>query len=125
MSRLPSGSQNNVCDNDGDNRNMESIRRNVTGGMANCNEPEGRVLVLYTGGTIGMMRNEQGSNYLVKFLRVYHVDFQGCKILRRLQSCEISKSSYRFRTQTSCMRVLDSGVFSFLMRLLTITKNLG
>jgi len=26
-------------------------------------KPEGRVLVLYTGGTIGMMRNEQGGKY--------------------------------------------------------------
>lgn len=62
MSQLPSWSQDNVGDNDG--RNMESIKRSVT---VNSNEPEGRVLVLYTGGTIGMMRNEHGSNYPVKF----------------------------------------------------------
>lgn len=67
MSRLPGGSENNVRDNDGDSRNMKSIRKNVISGMANSNEPEGRVLVLYTGGTIGMVRNEQGGNYLVKF----------------------------------------------------------
>jgi len=28
--------------------------------LGNENKPEGRVLVLYTGGTIGMTRNEEG-----------------------------------------------------------------
>lgn len=68
MSRLSSGSQDDVRDSNG--RNMESIKRSVTGGVANGNEPEGRVLVLYTGGTIGMMRNEQGGNYFEKFKRL-------------------------------------------------------
>lgn len=37
--------------------------------LGNENKPEGRVLVLYTGGTIGMMRNEQGGkNTYIKFL---------------------------------------------------------
>lgn len=71
MSRLLSGSQDNVCDNDSNGRNMESIRRSVTNSMANGNEPEGRVLVLYTGGTIGMIRNEQGGTYFVKFKRLF------------------------------------------------------
>lgn len=52
---------------------MERVRRSVT---VNGNESEGRVLVLYTGGTIGMMRNEQGTlvpiaNAFVKNLRKY------------------------------------------------------
>ncbi|XP_025073907.1 L-asparaginase isoform X2 [Pogonomyrmex barbatus] len=73
MSQFLSGSQDNVRDNEGNGRNMES-RRNS--GMANGNEQEGRVLVLYTGGTIGMMRNEQGAlvpitNAFVKNLRKY------------------------------------------------------
>ncbi|XP_012522574.2 L-asparaginase 1 [Monomorium pharaonis] len=78
MSRLPSGSQDiYVRDNDNKDKNMESIRRSVTSGMANGNEkPEGRVLVFYTGGTIGMMRNEEGvlvpiANAFVKNLRKY------------------------------------------------------
>ncbi|XP_034938412.1 L-asparaginase 1-like [Chelonus insularis] len=51
-------------------------------GKCNCNssyvedKPEGRVLVIYTGGTIGMMRNEQGAlapipNKFVKTLKTY------------------------------------------------------
>lgn len=64
MSQLPSGSQKNVRDNN--DKNVESVSRNITGGMTKGNEPEGRVLVLYTGGTIGMMRNDQGGNYFVK-----------------------------------------------------------
>lgn len=69
MSWFPSGSED-VCDNDNNTENIESIRRNVTGSMANGNEQEGHVLVLYTGGTIGMMRNEQGGNYFMKFKRL-------------------------------------------------------
>jgi len=71
MSRLPSGTQDNVCDNDSNNRNMENIRKSITSGMAS-DKPEGRVLVLYTGGTIGMIRNEQGGNYFIKFKRLPH-----------------------------------------------------
>ncbi|KYM96510.1 PREDICTED: L-asparaginase 1 [Cyphomyrmex costatus] len=76
MSRLPSGSEDNICDNDNNDKNIKSIRRSVTGSMANGNEKEGHVLVLYTGGTIGMMRNEQGvlvplANAFVKNLRKY------------------------------------------------------
>lgn len=40
--------------------NMESAKKNPPG---LTNKPEGRVLVLYTGGTIGMVRNEQGGKY--------------------------------------------------------------
>ena len=69
MSRSSSGSEN-VCDNDNNGRNIKSIRRNVNGRMANGNEQEGHVLVLYTGGTIGMMRNEQGGDYFIKFKKL-------------------------------------------------------
>lgn len=40
--------------------NMESVKRSITD---LTNKPEGHVLVLYTGGTIGMVRNEQGGRY--------------------------------------------------------------
>ncbi|XP_072748637.1 L-asparaginase 1 isoform X2 [Anoplolepis gracilipes] len=55
--------------------NMESAKRSqLTTSLTN--KPEGHVLVLYTGGTIGMMRNEQGvlvpiANAFVKNLRKY------------------------------------------------------
>ncbi|XP_050444939.1 L-asparaginase-like [Cataglyphis hispanica] len=53
--------------------NMESVKRSIT---SLTNKPEGHVLVLYTGGTIGMMRNEEGvlvpiANAFVKNLRKY------------------------------------------------------
>ncbi|XP_029174109.1 L-asparaginase isoform X2 [Nylanderia fulva] len=74
MSRLLCGSHGNVvCATNNDGLNMESAKRSLTG---LTNKPEGRVLVLYTGGTIGMMRNEQGvlvpiANAFVKNLRKY------------------------------------------------------
>ena len=38
-------------------------RNSSTGKFSDeINNPEGRVLVLYTGGTIGMVRNETGGN---------------------------------------------------------------
>ncbi|XP_070166423.1 L-asparaginase isoform X1 [Polyergus mexicanus] len=53
--------------------NMESVKRGITD---LTNKPEGHVLVLYTGGTIGMVRNEQGvlvprANAFIKNLRKY------------------------------------------------------
>lgn len=41
-------------------RNMEHLRNNSTGRLATETVRDGRVLVLYTGGTIGMIRNESG-----------------------------------------------------------------
>lgn len=38
-------------------------RKNSTGKFSQETVPEGRVLVLYTGGTIGMVRNENGCEY--------------------------------------------------------------
>jgi len=69
MSRSPSELEN-VCDNDNNGKNIKNIRRNITGRMNNGNQQEGRVLVLYTGGTIGMMRNEQGGDYFMKFKKL-------------------------------------------------------
>ncbi|GAB1862729.1 asparaginase [Camponotus japonicus] len=69
MSRL-------LCESHADtnnDENMESVKKSPTG---LTNKPEGRVLVLYTGGTIGMVRNEQGvlvpmANAFIKNLRKY------------------------------------------------------
>lgn len=66
MSRL-------LCESHADtnnDENMESVKKSPTG---LTNKPEGRVLVLYTGGTIGMVRNEQGGKYqyiIVKFRKI-------------------------------------------------------
>ena len=43
---------------------IQQIRRNVSSGSFQESRPEGRVLVLYTGGTIGMVRNKEGGNFL-------------------------------------------------------------
>ncbi|EFN66941.1 L-asparaginase [Camponotus floridanus] len=69
MSRL-------LCESHADinnDENMESVKKSPTG---LTNKPEGRVLVLYTGGTIGMVRNEEGvlvpiANAFIKNLRRY------------------------------------------------------
>jgi len=60
MSRLPAGRYDTVCKSDSDIGSMENAKEKCVDGVDN-EKPEGRVLVLYTGGTIGMMRNEQGS----------------------------------------------------------------
>lgn len=52
---------------------MESAKKSLTG---LTNKPEGRVLVLYTGGTIGMMRNEQGGGYKYREIARNYNDFQ-------------------------------------------------
>lgn len=41
---------------------MEHLRNNSSGSLAIESVRESRVLVLYTGGTIGMIRNEDGGN---------------------------------------------------------------
>ncbi|RLU15828.1 hypothetical protein DMN91_011584, partial [Ooceraea biroi] len=77
MSRLPLGSSNAVLSSDRDAGNVENGNKGkgLVGGL-DGEKPEGRVLVLYTGGTIGMMRNELGAlvpvaNAFVKNLRRY------------------------------------------------------
>lgn len=57
------------------NEDME-LGKNISGFVAGENVRDGRVLVLYTGGTIGMIRNEAGvllpaANAFVKNLRTY------------------------------------------------------
>lgn len=49
---------------------MELLRNNSSGSLAIESVRESRVLVLYTGGTIGMIRNEDGGN---TFLFLFHV----------------------------------------------------
>ncbi|XP_014218440.1 L-asparaginase [Copidosoma floridanum] len=57
--------------------NKISMRKNLsTGAFSQETKPEGKVLVLYTGGTIGMVRNKDGAlvpiaNAFVKTLRKY------------------------------------------------------
>lgn len=41
-------------------QDANQIRRNTSSGAFPQDKPEGRVLVLYTGGTIGMVRNKDG-----------------------------------------------------------------
>lgn len=41
-------------------RGMEDLRNNSTGRLDTENITDSHVLVLYTGGTIGMIRNEDG-----------------------------------------------------------------
>ncbi|KAG7200195.1 hypothetical protein KM043_000627 [Ampulex compressa] len=55
---------------------LDRLFNGTSGFLTNENKPEGRVLVLYTGGTIGMVRNENGAlvpiaNAFVKNLRKY------------------------------------------------------
>ncbi|XP_016840542.1 L-asparaginase 1 isoform X1 [Nasonia vitripennis] len=75
-----SSSQNTPVENNksnGTNGEEHIIRRNVSSGaFPQESKPEGRVLVLYTGGTIGMVRNKDGAlvpiaNAFVKNLRRY------------------------------------------------------
>ncbi|XP_058808958.1 L-asparaginase 1-like isoform X2 [Phymastichus coffea] len=74
-----SGTEDNVnnLDHSGKQINDLYIKRNVSSGkLPQESKPEGRVLVLYTGGTIGMVRNKEGAlvpkpNTLVKNLRKY------------------------------------------------------
>lgn len=51
-------------------KRMEHLRNNSSGSLAIESVRESRVLVLYTGGTIGMIRNEDGGN---TFLFLFHV----------------------------------------------------
>ncbi|XP_043526263.1 L-asparaginase [Frieseomelitta varia] len=65
----------NHVDNHKEN-NMEHLRNNSSGSLITESVRESRVLVLYTGGTIGMIRNENGAlvpkaNAFVKKLRNY------------------------------------------------------
>ncbi|XP_012226364.2 L-asparaginase 1 [Linepithema humile] len=80
MSRSSCESLNNVLNENGETSHggtMDSrTKKNLINDLGNENKPEGRVLVLFTGGTIGMMRNEQGAlvpiaNAFVKNLRKY------------------------------------------------------
>lgn len=50
--------------------NMEHLRNNSSGSLITESVRESRVLVLYTGGTIGMIRNENGGNALLFLLYV-------------------------------------------------------
>lgn len=50
--------------------NMESVKRSIT---SLTNKPEGHVLVLYTGGTIGMVRNEEGGRCTITHTRKYRI----------------------------------------------------
>lgn len=59
-----------------DHMSFAQKRNQSTGKFEELNQPEGRVLVLYTGGTIGMIRNEHGAlapvaNEFVNNLRRY------------------------------------------------------
>lgn len=72
MSSTNSNSQNNHVENHESNMNganeEHTIRRNVSSGLfSQESKPEGRVLVLYTGGTIGMVRNKDGGIYFFIF----------------------------------------------------------
>ncbi|XP_034176764.1 L-asparaginase isoform X1 [Osmia lignaria lignaria] len=77
MSQVPVNvppNNNHVSNNKGSE--MEHLRNHSSGRLATESVRDGRVLVLYTGGTIGMIRNENGvlvpkSNAFVKKLRNY------------------------------------------------------
>lgn len=48
-----------IHNNDNNNERRSSLRRNVSkGNLMSSDHTESKVLVIYTGGTIGMMRNE-------------------------------------------------------------------
>lgn len=75
MSRLLCESHVNTDNSE----NMENAKRSIIG---LTNKPEGHVLVLYTGGTIGMVRNEQGGKYqyiIAKFRKII-ITFKEYKI---------------------------------------------
>lgn len=59
----------NYIDNHKEN-NMEHLRNNSSASLITESVRESRVLVLYTGGTIGMIRNENGGNTLLILLYV-------------------------------------------------------
>lgn len=63
MSQAPvntaSGDQNRVGSIKG-SRALEELRNHSNGRLSTESVRDGRVLVLYTGGTIGMVRNENG-----------------------------------------------------------------
>lgn len=69
MSRLPFGLSRNAvhAGDDGNDNDVGNVQNPKENHGANSQKPEGRVLVLYTGGTIGMMRNEQGGEYEISF----------------------------------------------------------
>lgn len=47
------------------NERRSSLRRNVSkGNLMSSDHTESKVLVIYTGGTIGMMRNEKNGQYI-------------------------------------------------------------
>ncbi|XP_078035975.1 L-asparaginase isoform X2 [Augochlora pura] len=55
---------------------IKQLKKHTPGHLTSENVPDGRVLVLYTGGTIGMIRNDDGvlvpkANEFVKKLRLY------------------------------------------------------
>ncbi|XP_076656794.1 L-asparaginase 1 [Halictus rubicundus] len=57
-------------------RNMRHLRNHSSDNLTTGSVPESRILVLYTGGTIGMVRNDDGvlvpkANVIVKNLRKY------------------------------------------------------
>lgn len=61
MSQVPVNvldNNNHVSNNKGSE--MEHLRNHSSGRLATESVRDGRVLVLYTGGTIGMIRNENG-----------------------------------------------------------------
>lgn len=72
--RVESGSSCESCpaENNIDQKSNSSFlhKRNVSTGRFHdeMNNPEGRVLVLYTGGTIGMVRNKTGGSSLIIIL---------------------------------------------------------
>lgn len=48
-----------------------TLRRNASyGNMMPTNSTEAKVLVIYTGGTIGMIRNRNNGEYLIFFLNI-------------------------------------------------------
>lgn len=46
-----------------------SLRRNISYGNMIANSAEAKVLVIYTGGTIGMIRNSKNGKNLFSFLK--------------------------------------------------------
>ena len=53
--------ENHLLSNGG-KRSMDHLRNHSSGRLASESVGDGRILVLYTGGTIGMVRNENGGN---------------------------------------------------------------
>lgn len=99
-----------------------SLRRNRSyGNMLASGNSEAKVLVIYTGGTIGMMRNEKNGK-IFKIIQLHYVkrhllgrkyfdpDRMLCKcIIMEKHSCEISTTFYRtdkFITETDKKRII-------------------